>query len=176
MGPKQALHGLALTGSYLAWLATMPIQTVRAQVLERNNTNYGTNRVFSYSIQSTYGVNTSANASPNLKVETLAILNLKEDSQLTNRAGNIGENGTGAVFETTPNGSNVQLYGIEADNKFLLDDGTQFKASLTTTDVDGKPSVGNASATASHSLTISVTNGETSFFNTLRENFEGSQQ
>jgi len=145
-----------------------------AQVLERNNTSYGTNRNFSYSVQSTYGVNTTANASPNLRVETEAILNLKEDSQLTNKAGAIG-GGTGAVFQNTPNGSNVSLTGITADNKFLLDSGTSFRAAITTTEPDGQPSVGNASATASHSLTVTVTDGETSFFNTLRQNFEGGQ-
>jgi hypothetical protein len=145
-----------------------------SQVLERNNTNYGTSRNFSYSIQSTYGASTSASASPNLKVETEAILNLKEDSYLTNKAGAVG-GGTGAQFQNTPNGSNVQLTGITADNKFLLGEGTRFKAALTSTEPDGNPSIGNASATASHTLTVSVTDGETSFFNTLRQNFEGGQ-
>lgn len=146
----------------------------KAQLLERNNTNFGTNRVFSYSVQSTYGVNTSANASPNLKVETEAILNLKEDSQLTNKAGAVG-GGTGATFQNTPNGSNVTLTGITADNKFLIDSGTSFRAALTSLEADGQPSIGNASSTASHSLTITVNNGESSFFNTIRENFEGAQ-
>lgn len=145
-----------------------------AQVLERNNTNYGTNKVFSYSVQSTYGVSTTANASPNLKVETEAILNLKKDSQITNQAGAVG-GGTGATFQTTPNGTNVQLTGITADNKFLIDSGTSFRAAITTTTPDGNPSIGNASATASHSLTVTVNNGESSFFNTLRQNFEGAQ-
>lgn len=147
---------------------------LKAQVLERNNTNFGSNRVFSYSVQSTYGVNTSANASPNLRVDTEAVLNLKEDSYLTNTAGAVG-GGTGAVFQNTPNGSNVSLTGITADNKFLIDSGTRFRAALTTTEVDGEPSVGNASASASHTLTVTVTDGESSFFNTLRQNFEGAQ-
>ena len=147
---------------------------VSAQVLERNNTNFGSNKVFSYSIQSTYGVNTSANASPNVRVDTEAVLNLKEDSYLTNTAGNVG-GGTGAVFQNTPNGSNVTLTGITADNKFLIDSGTKFRAALTTSSVDGQPSVGNASATANHTMTVSVTDGESSFFNTLRQNFEGAR-
>jgi hypothetical protein len=168
--PWQRHFVKALGTLYIFFFAT----NSQAQVLERNNTNYGTNRVFSYSVQSSYGVNTSANASPNLKVETEAILNLKEDSQLTNKAGAVG-GGTGAVFQNTPNGSNVQLTGITADNIFLIDSGTQFRAALTTTEVDGQPSIGNASATASHSLTVTVNNGETSFFNTLRQNFEGAQ-
>ena len=162
---------LAITCSSLS--ITMPARS-SAQVLERNNTNFGSNRVFSYSVQSTYGVNTSANASPNLKVETEAVLNLKEDSQLTNSAGAIG-GGTGATFQNTPNGSNVSLSGITADNKFILDSGTRFRASIVSSQQDGQPSVGTASATASHSLTVSVNDGENSFFNTLRQSFEGSQ-
>jgi hypothetical protein len=157
----------------LLFIVALP-RIAYTQVLERNSTNYGTNRNFSYSIQSTYGASTSASASPNLKVETEAILNLKEDSYLTNKAGAIG-GGTGALFQNTPNGSNVQLTGITADNKFLLDKGTSFRAALTSTEPDGNPSVGNASANASHTLTVTVTDGETSFFNTLRQNFEGAQ-
>lgn len=147
----------------------------RAQVLERNNTSFGNTKVFSYSVQSTYGATTSANASSNLIVDTLAVLNLKEDSYLTNTAGAVG-GGTGAVFQNTPNGSNVTLTGITADNKFLIDSGTTFRAGLKTSDVDGQPSIGNASASASHTLTVTVTNGDTSFFNTLRENFESLQE
>jgi hypothetical protein len=163
---------LSTTSSCFAFLVNSP--SGFAQILERNSTNFGSNRVFSYSVQSTYGVNTSANASPNLKVETEAILNLKEDSRLTNTAGAVG-GGTGALFQNTPNGSNVSLTGITADNEFLIDSGTSFRAALTSIEADGQPSVGNASATASHSLTVTVNNGETSFFNTIRENFDGAQ-
>jgi len=145
-----------------------------AQVLERNNTNFGTNRSLSYSIQSTYGVNVSSNASPNLIVDTEAVLNLQKDSVLTNKAGDVG-GGTGALFQTTPNGTNVVLSGITAENKFLIDTGTSFKASLKTSDVDGQPSIGNATASATHTMIITVTDGENSFFNTLRQNFEGVQ-
>ncbi len=144
-----------------------------SQVLERTQTNSGTNTSFTYSITSSYGATTSADASPNLIVNTEAILNLKEDSVITNTAGSIGGS-TGAVIETTPNGTNVNLTGIEANNKFLIDEGTSFKASLTTSEPDGNPSNGNATAQAFHTLTLTVTNNNTSFINTLRENFEGA--
>lgn len=143
----------------------------QAQILERTSTNSGTNRVFTYSIQSTYGTQTSADATPNLKVETEAVLNLKEDSFLTNTAGDVGGS-TSAVFTTTPTGSNVVLTGITANNQFLLDNGTSFRSALTSTEPDGQPSVGSASATASHTMTITVSDGTSSFLNTLRENFE----
>ena len=152
-------------------LGTMASQ---AQVLEETITNSGTNRVFQYAIQSTYGTQTSADATSNLLVEAEAILNLKEDSFLTNTAGDVGGN-TSAVFTTTPTGSNVVLSGITANNQYLLDTGTSFRTALTSTEPDGQPSIGQASATASHSMTITVTDGTTSFVNTLRENFEAPE-
>lgn len=162
-----------LTKVFGAGLVFASTIATHAQVLERNNTNFGSNRTFSYSIQSTYGVTTSAQATPNLRVETEAVLNLQKDSYLTNKAGAVGGN-TGAVFTTTPNGTNVQLTGITADNKFLIDTGTSFRSALTTSEQDGQPSNGTASATATHTMTVTVSNGESSFFNTLRQNFEGA--
>lgn len=145
-----------------------------AQVLERRSSNSGTSQIFSYSISSSYGVNTSANATPNLIVNTEAVLNLQKDSYLTNKAGNIGGS-TGAVFTASPNGSNVQLTGITADNKFLIDDGTSFKTSIESGTPDGNMQVGNASSTATHTMTLLVTLSNTAFATTIRENFEGLQ-
>ena len=79
-----------------------------AQVLERSNTNWGSSRVFSYSVTTTYGVNTSVQASPNVKTKAEATLNLKEDSVVTNTAGDIGGN-TSAVIVTTPGGTTANL-------------------------------------------------------------------
>lgn len=148
------------------------LSNAKAQVLEKTSTNQGTSKNFSYSIQSTYGVSTSANATSNLRVETEAVLKLQKGSFVTNKSGAIGGE-TGAVFTATPNGANFSLTGVNADNKFLIDDGTKFRASLVTTDLDGKSSVGNASATATHTLTVSVINGESSFSNYIRSNFSG---
>lgn len=157
----------------LIGFSLLPIIQVKSQVLERNLTSSGSKTVFSYAITSTYGVSTAADATPNLIVDTEAVLNLKEGTVITNRAGNIGGN-TSAVIQATPNGTNVNLQGIEADNNYLIDNGTSFKASLKTSDIDGAPSKGSASATASHSLTLTVTNNSTSFINSIRENFEGA--
>lgn len=146
-----------------------------AQVLERASTNSGSSSVFSYSITSAYGVNTSADATANLIVDTEAILNLKEDSYITNKAGDVGGD-TSAVITTTPNGSTVSLTGITAENNYLIDEGTSFKAALITRgDGDGQPSKGSAQASASHTMTLAVTNNHSSFYNTLREVFEGAE-
>jgi hypothetical protein len=151
-----------------------PFNQAKAQILEKTSSNQGTNKSFSYSIQSTYGVSTSATATPNLRVDTEAVLKLQKGSFVTNKSGAIGGE-TGAVFTATPNGANFSLTGVNADNKFLIDDGTKFRASLVTTDLDGKASVGSASATANHTLTVSVNNGESSFSNYIRSNFSGVQ-
>ena len=167
-GSSMLRHSLVLAAAILGASAS------QAQILERTTTNSGTNRIFQYSIQSTYGTQTSADATPNLRVEAEAVLNLKEDSFLTNSAGDVGGN-TSAVFTTTPTGSNVALTGITANNQFLLDTGTSFRTALTSTEPDGKPSVGSASATATHTMTLTVTDGTSSFLNTLRENFEAPE-
>ena len=158
----------------ILFLFTLPLVDCKAQVLEKINTNQGTNKNFSYSIQSTYGVSTNSNATPNLRVDTEAVLKLQKGSYITNKSGAIGGE-TGAVFSATPSGANFSLTGVNADNKFLIDDGTKFRAALVTTDLDGKPSIGNASATATHTLTVSVVNGESSFSNYIRSNFTGAQ-
>lgn len=145
-----------------------------AQVLERTQTSSGSSSVFSYSITSSYGVSTSADATPNLLVSTEANLVLKEDSVITNKAGNIGGN-TSAVIQNTPNGSNIDLQGIEANNEFVLDEGTSFRASLETSELDGNPSKGQANASAYHTLTLTVTNNNSSFINAVRSNFEGAE-
>lgn len=144
-----------------------------AQVLQRSQTSSGSSSVFSYSITSSYGVNTSATATPNLSVDTEAILVLKEDSVITNRAGAIAGR-TGAVITTTPTSTNVNLTGIEANNEFLLDEGTSFRAALKTSELDGNPSEGSASASAFHTLTLTVTNNNNSFINAIISNFEGA--
>ena len=155
-------------------IAILGASSSQAQILERTTTNSGTNRVFTYAIQSTYGTQTAADASPNLRVDAEAVLNLKEDSFLTNSAGDV-QGSTSAVFTTTPTGSNVSLTGITANNQFLLDTGTSFRTALTTIEPDGQPSKGTASATASHTMTITVSDGTSSFLSTLRENFEAPE-
>lgn len=145
----------------------------KAQLLERQNTNWGTNRVFSYAVTTTYGTHISVDASPNVITKAEAVLNLKEDSVVTNKAGAVGGT-TSAVIVTSPNGTTANLSGIEANADFIIDNGTRFYASAESGEQDGEAQRANVSATASHSLTISITNNENSFYNTLRENFEGA--
>ena len=168
MGRK---HRIILTvGMIFTALVGLP---AKAQLLERSNTNWGTNRIFSYAITTTYGTNIVVDASPNVITKAEAVLKIKEDSVITNAAGSIGGE-TGATIVTTPTGTSAQLTGITADANFILDEGTRFYTSAESGIQDGQPQRANVSATASHSMTLTITNNENSFYNTLRENFEGA--
>jgi hypothetical protein len=127
---------------------------------------------FSYRIQTTYGATTSAQVSGNLRAETEAVLKLKAGSKVTNKVGD--ENGNAsAVFVATPNGGNVELKGITGENIFLIDDGTIFRAALSTIDNPDPnvTSVGNASATATHATSVIVEKGSTTFENYFEQTF-----
>jgi len=127
---------------------------------------------FSYRIQTTYGATTSAQVSGNLKAETEAVLKLKSGSKVTNKVGDDSGNAS-AVFVATPNGGNVELKGITGENIFLIDDGTMFRASLSTVDNPDPSvsSVGTASATATHSTSVIVEKGSTTFENYFEQTF-----
>lgn len=127
---------------------------------------------FSYRIQTTYGATTSAQVSGNLKAETEAVLKLKSGSKVTNKVGDDNGNAS-AVFVATPNGGNVELKGITGENIFLIDDGTMFRANLSTVDNPDPSvsSVGTASATATHSTSVIVEKGTTTFENYFEQTF-----
>ena len=168
--PKQ--RAWVLSAGFL--VPAMIGMSANAQLLESAKTNWGTNRVFSYSVTTTYGTNISVDASPNVKTKAEAVLNIKEDSTIQNTAGAIGGS-TGATIVTSPTGTTANLTGITVDTNFILDEGTRFYASAESDEQDGKAQRANVSATASHTVTLAITNNENSFYNTLRENFEGAQ-
>lgn len=140
----------------VAVFSLLPFQ-VSAQQVTNTNTNATTKSSFSYSVQSTYGVTTSASASPNFRSENEAILKLKAGSFVTNKFGTDDEKAT-AVFTATPNGANVSLDGITAKNLLLLDDGTYFRSSLVSVDNPDPslPMQATASAVATHTSSIII--------------------
>lgn len=165
--PKNRAWALS-AGLLIPAMIGMP---ANAQLLETARTNWGTNRVFSYAVTTTYGTNISIDASPNVIANAEAELVIKEDSVIQNTAGKVGGS-TGAVITTSPTGTTASLTGITADTNFILDEGTRFYASAESGESDGENQRANVSATASHTMTLSITNNENSFYNTLRENFE----
>lgn len=138
------------------------------------NSSSGSKNSFSYQINSTYGVSTSANATPNLTVDTEAILKLAPGSMVTNKFGDSRGN-TSAVFTASPNGGggSVDIKGLVGENKFMIDSGTTFRSALKTREGSdpSQSSIGNASATASHTSTVTVEKASSSFSNTFNQSF-----
>ena len=130
-----------------------------------------TQNIFSYRIQSTYGTNTSAQVSGNMTADTEAVLRLKSGSKLTNKAGDYSGNSS-AVFVATPTGANVNLSGLTGENLFLIDDGTYFRSALKSIDNPSNPTLtssGTASATAIHTMTISIEQSTNSIQNYIEK-------
>lgn len=157
---------------FLAISSFFSVLPIKAQQQTSTSTNGGTRSTFSYSVQSTYGVTTSANASSNFKVDNEAILKLKSGSFVTNKFGNDSDKAS-AVFTATPTGANVDFDGIAAKNLLLIDDGTYFRSTLQSVD---KPdptlsTQASASALATHTSTIMVERGESTFTQTLSTTF-----
>lgn len=126
---------------------------------------------FSYSIRSTIGTQTSANVSGNILANTEAILNLKSGGKITNRIGGANGNAS-AVFDARPNGSSVNLQGISGENIFLIDDGTSFKSSLKSDELNkASISTGQASALLIQSTSVNVESGSSSFISSFQKAF-----
>ena len=125
---------------------------------------------FTYRIVSTYGTSTSSQVSGNMTADTEAVLKLKSGSKVTNKSGDASGNST-AVFTVSPNGANVSLTGLTGENLFLIDEGTYFRSALKTIDNPNTAltSTGSASATAIHSMTISVEKSSNSIQNYLEK-------
>lgn len=142
------------------------------QLQSQTNTTTGTKNTFSYSVQSTYGVKTSADASANFKVENEAILKLKAGSFVTNKFGNEQDRAS-AVFTATPTGANVDFEGISAKNLLLVDDGTYFHSTMSSVE-NPNPSLStqaSASALAVHTSTINVESGSSTFSQSFSSSF-----
>lgn len=143
-----------------------------AQLQSSTTSNAGTRSTFSYTVQSSYGVRTSADASANFKVENEGILKLKSGSFVTNKFGDDSDRAS-AVFTATPTGANVDLQGIAAKNLLLLDDGTYFRSSLKSVDNPDPnlPMQASASALGVHQSSITIEKGDTTFTQTFTSSF-----
>ena len=72
----------------------------------------------------------------------------------------------------TPTGANVSLSGLTGENLFLIDDGTYFRSALKSIDNPSNPTIsssGTASATATHTMTISIEQSTNSIQNYIEK-------
>ena len=145
-----------------------------SQAQGQTSSTGGSKNTFSYTIQSTYGVTTTANANPNFIVDNEAILLLKQGSFVTNKFGD-DSGKANAVFTATPTGSSVNLEGITGKNLLLIDDGTMFRSSIRSVDPkDFNPNYGtsaSASALGTHTSTLLVEKGESTFSQSFATSF-----
>jgi hypothetical protein len=145
-----------------------------AQAQGQTSTTAGSKSIFTYSVQSTYGVTTSANSNPNFIVDNEATLLLKQGSFVTNKFGDDSGNAK-AVFVATPTGSGVDLQGITGKNLLLIDDGTMFRSSIRSVDPkDFNPEYGgvaSGSALATHTSTVLIEKAETTFSQSFATSF-----
>jgi len=145
-----------------------------SQAQGQTSTSSGSKNTFSYTIQSTYGVTTTANSNPNFIVDNEAVLLLKQGSFVTNKFGD-DSGKANAVFTATPTGSSVNLEGITGKNLLLIDDGTMFRSSIRSVDPkDFNPNYGgnaSASALATHTSTLLVEKGESTFSQSFTTSF-----
>jgi len=148
--------------------------SVLAQAQGQTSGTTGSKSTFSYSIQSTYGVTTSANSNANFIVDNEAVLLLKQGSFVTNKFGDDSGNAK-AVFLATPTGSGVDLQGITGKNLLLIDDGTMFRSSLRSVDPENyNPEFGgvaSGSALATHTSTVVVEKSESTFSQSFTTSF-----
>ena len=151
--------------------ADLPVLSQATPGMRDISKGSSTQNIFSYRIQSTYGTNTSAQVSGNMTADTEAVLRLKSGTKLTNKAGDSSGNSS-AVFVATPTGANVNLSGLTGENLFLIDDGTYFRSALKTIDNPSNPTLtssGTASATAIHTMTISIEQSTNSIQNYIEK-------
>ena len=148
--------------------------SVLAQAQGQTSGTTGSKSTFSYSVQSTYGVTTSANSNPNFIVDNEAVLLLKQGSFVTNKFGDDSGNAK-AVFIATPTGGGVDLQGVTGKNLLLIEDGTMFRSSIRSVESeDFNPEYGgvaSGSALATHTSTVLVERAETTFSQSFATSF-----
>ena len=162
-----AVGVLGATCSFSAGLAARAQSTIT-----QTNQNSGNSNFFKYQITSTFGTTTSVNANANTEASADAVLNLKPNSFVTNSFGDGGGKAS-AVFTATPNGTSVDLTGVAAQNMLIIDSGTSFRSSVNTIS-NPNPSLqstGTASSLGSHTSTLMVEHGTSSYTNTLQQSF-----
>ena len=152
--------------------ALLPYNQYSSAQVTQSNQSSGSSSYFRYQINSTFGTSTSVNANANVEASADAVLNLKPNSYVSNEFGGSGGKAS-AVFTATPNGTNLDLTGVKAQNMLIIDQGTSFRSTARTINNPNPAlqSVGSSSATGSHTSTLTVEQGSNSFTNTLQQAF-----
>lgn len=160
--------------SYLAplffGLSFLTSQTLFAQT---NSIQTGSTNSFKVSLSNTIGVSTTANASENLIVENEAKLDLLEGSTIQEQFGDGDSQGESmaASFDISPNGSNVSISGLQAQNNYEIGPDSKFESKMKTKDGNTTKQNGDASASMFHDMSLRVEQTNSSFTSSFSQNF-----
>ena len=129
-----------------------------------NSISTGSTNRLSVSLSNTMGVSTTADSLGNVDINNEANLVILPGSEITESFDSEGEGVTGE-FIISPNGANFSIQGLQAENKYLIGEGTSFKSKMTNKE-DGDPEAlikASASSQLVHSMTLTVDQSNTSF-------------
>lgn len=112
----------------------------------------------SYTLKNVIGTSASGSFSGDVKLFSNSVVNIKEDSFIQNRFG--GEDGTASLSYTDLGATKLlQIEGINAENEFILDEGTSFTSSIESgeNESDLENNTGTTSALLIQETTIEYT-------------------
>ena len=141
---------------------------------QTNSIQTGSTNSLRVSLSNTIGVSTTANITDNLEVENQAVLILDPGSTIQDSFGEGDEEGQAvtAVFEVGPNGSSAGITGLQANNNYIIGEGTFFSSTMKTKDEDNSTPVnGDASAILIHDMTLKIDQTNSSFTQSFSQNF-----
>lgn len=141
---------------------------------QTNSIQTGSTNSLKVSLSNTIGVSTTANVTDNLEVDNQAVLILDPGSTIQDSFGEGDEGGQGvtAVFEVGPSGSSAGISGLQANNNYIIGEGTFFSSTMKTKDEDNSTPVnGDASASLFHDMTLKVDQTNSSFTQSFSQNF-----
>tara|TARA_Y100001978_G_scaffold195717_1_gene204320 strand:+ start:584 stop:1075 length:492 start_codon:yes stop_codon:yes gene_type:complete len=138
----------------------------------RNSLSTGSTNKLSINLTNTMGVRTTANGVSNVEVDNEAVLILDPASKIQDSFNSDGEGLTGD-FVVSPNGASFNIKGLQAENNYIIGNGSYFKSSMKSLkDTDpSKPIKGDASASLLHSMTLTVDQTNSSFSQAFSQDF-----
>ena len=140
---------------------------------QTNSLQTGSSNSLRVSLSNTIGVSTSANATENLIVDNQAELELLEGSTIQDQFGEGDSEGESmnASFDISPNGANVSISGLQAQNNYLIGPNSKFISTMKTKEGNTTKQDGDASASLFHDMSLKVEQTNSSFTSSFSQNF-----
>ena len=160
------IYPFLLFGTFLLLISDLKAQT--------NSIQTGSTNSLKVSLSNTIGVTTSADSTDNLEIDNQAVLVLEPGSSIQDSFGEVDEQGenVSANFDISPNGSSVDITGLQAKNNYIIGEGTYFSSTMKTKDEENTTAIkGDASAGLFHDMTLKIDQTVSSFTSSFSQNF-----